>query len=132
MIDFDPSTHPTKMHVAVATMGKRPYLVRAAHGKGTFWLCLAWDYPAARREGEEFPSFRRFRLDFWKTLLAGLVDSIPGRMRVTGEGRDYVNWAVYPDGTLYLLNTDCVASRSVRVNGSEVTLSPKEMKEVRP
>ena len=39
---------------------------------------------------------------------------------------------VYPDGTLYLLNTDCVGPRSVRVNGSELTLSPKEMKEVRP
>lgn len=118
--------------VAVATMGKKPYLVRAAHGKGAFWLCLAWDYPAARREREEFPSFRGFRLDFWKTLIAGVVDSLPRRHRVTGKDCDYINWAVYPDGTLYLLNTDCVGSRSVCVNGSEMTLSPKEMKEVRP
>ena len=54
--------------------------------------------------------------------------------------RMYLDWPhkgtaclfVYPDGTLYLLNTDCVGSRSVCVNGSDVTLSPKEMKEVRP
>ena len=116
--------------VAVATMGKRPYLVRAAHGKGAFWLCLAWDYPAARREGEEFPSFRRFRLDFWRTLLAGLVDSIPGRMQVTGAGRDYVNWAVYPDGTLYLLNADCVEPRTVFAGGRATTLAPKEVKTI--
>ena len=114
----------------VASMGKKPYLVKAPFGKGAFWLCLAWDYPAARREVEEFPSYRRFRMDFWRTLLTGLVDSVRP-FRVTGDV-DYVNWAVYPDGTLYLLNTDCVGSRSVRVNGSEVTLSPKEMKEVRP
>ena len=116
---------------AVATLGKRPYLVRAAHGKGAFWLCLAWDYPAARREREEFPSFRPLRLDFWKTLLAGLVDSLPGR-RVTGADSDYVNWAVYPDGTVYLLNTDCVGSRTVKLGGETVTLAPKELATVRP
>ena len=118
--------------VAVATMGKKPYLVRAAHGKGAFWLCLAWDYPAARRESEEFPSYRRFRMDFWRTLLTGLVDSVRP-LRVTGEV-DYVNWAVYPDGTLYLLNTDCVGPRTVAVGGlpAPITLNPKEMKEVRP
>ena len=77
-------------------------------------------------------SFRGFRLDFWKTLIAGVVDSLPRQHRVTGKDCDYINWAVYPDGTLYLLNTDCVGSRSVCVNGSEMTLSPKEMKEVRP
>ena len=114
----------------VASMGKKPYLVKAPFGKGAFWLCLAWDYPAARREVEEFPSYRRFRMDFWRTLLTGLVDSVRP-LRVTGEV-DYVNWAVYPDGTIYLLNVDCVGPRSVCVNGNEVTLSPKEMKEVRP
>jgi hypothetical protein len=62
--------------------------------------------------------------------LTGLVDSVRP-FRVTGDV-DYVNWAVYPDGTIYLLNVDCVGSRSVCVNGNEVTLSPKEMKEVRP
>ena len=49
----------------VASMGKKPYLVKAPFGKGAFWLCLAWDYPAARREVEEFPSYRRFRMDFF-------------------------------------------------------------------
>ena len=116
----------------VASMGKKPYLVRAACGKGAFWLCLAWDYPAARREREEFPSFRRFRLDFWKTLLVGLVDSLPGRMQVTGPEKSYVNWAAYPDGTVYLLNTDCVSSRSVGINGKGcIDLAPKELKELK-
>ena len=30
----------------------------------------------------DFPSFRNFRLDFWKTLLAGLVDALPRARRV--------------------------------------------------
>lgn len=116
---------------AVATMGRKPYLVRAAHGKGAYWLCLAWDYPAARREREEFPSFRPFRLDFWRTLLAGLADEAAAAalpIRVEGPGAAYVNWAVYPDGTAYLLNTDCVSPRTVRVNGVETTLAQKEVK----
>lgn len=111
----------------VASMGKKPYLVKAPCGNGAFWLCLAWDYPAARRESEEVPSFRRFRMDFWRTLLAGLVDSVQ-TCRVTGEV-DYVNWAVYPNGTIYLLNTDCVGPRTVCVGGSgeRVRLEPKEV-----
>ena len=116
----------------VASMGRRPFLVRAACGRGAFWLCLAWDYPAARREREDFPSFRNFRLDFWKTLLAGLVDALPRARRVSGRDRDYVNWAVYPDGTLYLLNTDCVGPRAVTVDGRETTLAPKELKTILP
>ena len=140
--DAYPAHLSTKLRVAdaelagnvavVATMGKKPYLVRADHGKGAFWLCLAWDYPAARREGEEFPSFRRFRIDFWKTLLAGLVDALPRQHCVTGKDRDYVNWAVYPDGTLYLLNTDCVGPRTVAVDGRATTLAPKELKTILP
>ena len=47
---------------------------------------------------------------------------------MTGKGRDYVNWAVYPDGTLYLLNTDCVEPRTILVNGHAATLAPKELK----
>ncbi len=115
----------------VATLGKKPYLVKAKCGEGAIWLCLAWDYPGARREAEEFPSFRSgFRLEFWKTLLAGLVDSLPCRVSVEGEDARYINWSVYPDGTAYLLNTDCVGSRSVLVNGEKITLSPKEMRSV--
>ena len=41
---------------------------------------------AARREREEFPSFRSFRLDFWKTLLVGMVDSLP-RSRRHADGQ---------------------------------------------
>ena len=118
---------------AVATMGKKPYLVRAAHGRGAFWLCLAWDYPAARREGEEFPSFRAsFRLDFWKTLLAGMADSVAPGLAVSGPDAAYVNWAVYPDGTMYMLNTDCVGPRQAFVDGEtqEIRLGPKELRRI--
>ena len=115
----------------LATMGRKPYLVKARHGKGAFYLVLAWDYPAARREREEFPSHRRFRLEFWETLLTGLVDEAQPE-RVTGPGADYVNWALYPDGTVYLLNTDCTASRSVEFRGATRVLAPKELLIVRP
>lgn len=137
-----PAHLPVKLRIAdaelggnvsvVATLGKSPYLVKAEHGKGAFWLCLSWDYPAARRELEDTPSFRNFRLDFWKTLLAGLVDGAQTRRIVTGGDRAYVNWAVYPDGTAYLLNTDCVGERTVEVEGvGAVTLAPKELKTIR-
>ena len=139
--DAYPAHLSTKLRVAdvkldekvevVATLGRKPYLVKAPCGKGAFWLCLAWDYPAARREREEFPSFRRFRMDFWRTLLTGLVDSTR-TLRVTGADAAYVNWSVYPDGTLYLLNTDSVSPRTVVVDGRETVLSPKELKEIRP
>lgn len=112
---------------AVATMGKKPYLVKAKHGKGAYWLVLAWDYPAARREREEFPSYRAFRLDFWKTLATGLVDAAV-TARPEGADAPYVNAAVYPDGTGYLLNTDCVSPRTVRFRGKTVTLAPKELR----
>lgn len=115
---------------AVATMGKKPYLVKAKFGKGAFWLCLAWDYPAARREREEFPSFRSFRLDFWKTLATGLVDAVQPE-RIAGADAPYVNWAVYPDGTAYLLNTDCVSPRTVEFRGKRLVLQPMELKEVK-
>ena len=137
-----PAHLPAKLRVAgatldegvevVASMGAKPYLVKAPCGKGAFWLCLAWDYPAARRELEEFPSYRRFRLDFWKTLLTGLADSVRTVRDVSGDV-EYVNWAVYPDGTLYLLNTDCTQPRFVTVDGSAqpIELAPKEVKAVR-
>lgn len=116
----------------VATIGRRPYLVRAQYGKGAFWLCLAWDWPAATREGEDFPSFRRFRLDFWRTLLAGLADSIERKHSIDGKDRDYINWAQYPDGTLYLLNTDCTKPRTISIDGRETALQPKEVLEIKP
>jgi len=112
----------------VATMGKKPYLVKANCGKGAFWMCLAWDYPAARREAEEFPSFRAFRLEFWKTLCRGLVrESQP--FLLGGEDAKYINWSIYKD-RIYLLNTDCVSPRKVKLNGVELELAPKELKEI--
>ena len=112
----------------VATMGKKPYLVKANCGKGAFWMSLAWDYPAARREAEEFPSFRAFRLEFWKTLCRGLVrESQP--FLLGGEDADYINWSIYKD-RIYLLNTDCVSPRKVKLNGVELELAPKELKEI--
>ena len=112
----------------VATMGKKPYLVKANCGKGAFWMCLAWDYPAARREAEEFPSFRAFRLEFWKTLCRGLVRECQPFL-LGGEDADYINWSIYKD-RIYLLNTDCVSPRKVKLNGVELELAPKELKEI--
>lgn len=114
---------------AVATLGKKPYLVKVRHGKGAFWLCLAWDYPAARREGEEFPSFRSgFRLDFWKTLLVGVLGGVQGE-RIAGADADYVNWSEYAD-RFYFLNTDCVSPRTITFRGKSLTLQPGELREV--
>lgn len=122
-VELDPSVR------VVASMGKKPYLVRSPHGKGSFWLCLAWDYPAARRAREEFPSHRPFRIEFWRTLLAGLADARAGEMP-TGPDRAYINWAEYPD-RVYLLNTDCVSPRSVMFRGETLVFAPKELKEIR-
>lgn len=114
---------------AVATLGKKPYLVKVRHGKGTYWLCLAWDYPAARREMEEFPSYRAgFRLAFWKTLLMGVLGGVQGE-HVAGPDRDYINWSVYGDRA-YLLNTDCVSPRTVIFRGQSLTLAPGELREI--
>ena len=67
-----------------------------------------------------------------KTRLAGLRHRafavLPRPLRVEGPDRDYVHWAVYPDGTAYLLNTDCVSERTVSINGAPTTFAPKEMK----
>ena len=112
----------------LATMGKAPYLVRVRHGKGYFYLVLAWDYPAARREFEDYPSYRNLRLDFWKTLLVGLVRQVQP-YSVEGEGAPYINWAVWPD-RVYLLNTDCVSPRTIRFGGRELRFEPKELKEI--
>lgn len=113
----------------LATMGKSPYLVRAPYGKGSFYLALPWAYPAARCEQEDYPSFRNLRLDFWKTLLKGLVQR-EQPYQVTGEGAPYVNWAVWPD-RVYLLNTDCVSERTIKFNGQTLHFQPKEMKEIK-
>lgn len=114
---------------AVATLGKTPYLVKVRHGKGAFWLCLAWDYPAARREGEEFPSTRAgFRLDFWKTLLVGVLGGVQGE-RIAGADAAYVNWSEYGD-RFYFLNTDCVLPRTITFRGQTLTFQPGELKEV--
>ncbi len=132
-----PAHLPAKLRVAdvacgdnvevVATLGPKPYLVKAKCGTGAFWLCLAWDYPAARREGEEFPSFRPFRLAFWQTLLTGLVaekSHVCSRFRVTGPDRAYFNWAIYGD-TVFVLNVDCVSARTLTVDGKCQMIPPK-------
>ena len=113
----------------IATMGKKPYLVKANHGKGAFWLCLAWDYPAARREREEFPSFRPLRLEFWKTLVAGIVDGVQDN-RVEGPDKDYICWSAYKE-KFYFLNMDCVSSRKFTFKGKEYVLEPKGFLELK-
>ena len=113
----------------VATMGKKPYLVKANYGKGAFWLSLAWDYPAARREREEFPSFRPLRLEFWKTLVAGIVDAAQ-EFRIEGADKDYICWSVYKE-KFYFLNMDCVSSRKFTFMGKEYILEPKGILELK-
>ena len=113
----------------LASLGRKPYLVRARHGKGAFLLALAWDYPAARREREEFPSFRAgFRLDFWKTLLTGVARGVQEDC-VVGDDAAYVNWAAYDD-RWYFLNADCVRPRTITFRGERLTLAPGELKEI--
>ena len=106
----------------------KPYFVRSPHGKGNFFLLLDWDFPAQVRSTADSPHPANPRLELWKALLAGLVDALPRPLRVEGPDRDYVHWAVYPDGTAYLLNTDCVSERTVSINGAPTTFAPKEMK----
>ena len=112
----------------VATFAGKPYLVRVPHGKGAYWLSLDWDFQAKERSCADTPYPPNPRLELWRTLLAGLVDALPRPLRVEGPDRDYVHWAVYPDGTAYLLNTDCVSERTVSINGAPTTFAPKEMK----
>ena len=50
---------------------------------------------------------------------------------IDGSDSKYVNWAIYPDGTTYYLNTDCVKSRTIYVDGKPMTLAPKEMKQLK-
>ena len=47
---------------------------------------------------------------------------------IDGPDSKYINWAVYPDGTTYFLNTDCVKSRTISVDGKPMALAPKEMR----
>ena len=112
----------------LATMGRVPYLVKAKVGKGAMWLSLAWHYPADRVDGEDYPSYRNVRLEFWKTLLTGLVNDASDH-RLSGPGRGYVNWAVYGQ-TAYLLNTDCISPRTVTFRGQELALHPKELRAI--
>ena len=65
-------------------------------------------------------------------VCAHLARQVAGTQRVTGDDAVYIQWATYPDGTTYLLNTDCVAPRTVRFDGRELAFAPKELKEVKP
>ena len=112
----------------MATFAGWPYLVKVPHGKGAYWLSLDWDYQAKERSCADTAYPANPRLDIWRTLLGGLVDSIPRKIKVDGPGDKYIHWALYPDGTAFLLNTDCVTNRTVNVNGKATTFAPKEMK----
>ncbi len=108
----------------------KPYVVRAPHGKGNFWLLLDWDFPAQIRSTADADCPPNPRLDLWRRLLGRLVYGLTPANMVDGPDSKYVNWATYPDGTTYFLNTDCVKSRTITVNGKPLTLAPKEMKTV--
>lgn len=109
---------------AVVSIGKKPYLVKVRHGKGAFWVCLAWDYPGARDGGRT----AELRIGLWKTLLAGVLGGVQSE-RIGGPDKDYVNWSIYGD-RFYFLNTDCVSRRTVKFRGTTFTLEPGEVKEV--
>ena len=103
----------------LATMGKRPLLVRKrVAGKGWVYVNLAWGYPGNRND----------KSDFHLAVCDALAREVAGTTRVQGPDARYVNWSVYPDGTTYLLNTDCVSRRTVSVDGKSLTFEPKEMK----
>ena len=112
----------------VESLDDRPLVVKAPCGKGAFYLYLAWDFPAQIRSCADTPYPENKSLDLWRKLLAGLVGSLKRPVDVRGDGTSYVNWAVYPDGTAYFLNTDCVKERTVEINGVPTVFAPKEMK----
>ena len=103
----------------LATMGKRPLLVRKrVAGKGLVYVNLAWGYPGSRND----------KADFHLAVCDALAREVAGTTRVQGPDARYVNWSVYPDGTAYFINTDCVSRRIVSVDGEPVMFEPKEMK----
>ncbi len=110
----------------------KPYVVRAPHGKGNFWLMLDWDFPAKERSCADTPYPPNPRLDLWLRMLGRLFLGTPRAVKmIDGPDAKYVNWATYPDGTTYYLNTDCVKSRTIYVDGKPMTLAPKEMKQLK-
>ena len=106
----------------------RPYVVRAPHGKGNFWLLLDWDFPAKVRSTIDSPHPANPRLDLWLRMIGRLFLCRPQAIQMDGPDSKYIHWAAYPDGTTFLLNTDCATNRTVIVNGKEMTFAPKEMK----
>ncbi len=110
----------------------RPYFVRAPHGKGNFFLLLDWDFPAQVRSTADSPHPANPRLDLWLRIVGRLFLCTPRAVKmIDGSDSKYVNWAIYPDGTTYYLNTDCVKSRTIYVDGKPMTLAPKEMKQLK-
>ena len=110
----------------------RPYLVRAPHGKGCFWLLLDWDFPAQVRSTADSDPPPNPRLDLWLRLVGRLFLCRPQAVALDGPDSRYIHWAAYPDGTVYLLNTDCVARRTVTIDGRPTAFEPKEMKILPP
>ena len=114
--------------VVEKTLEGRPYLVRAPHGKGNFFLLLDWDFPAKVRSATDSEPPPNPRLDLWIRTIGRLFLCRPQAIQMDGPDSKYIHWAAYPDGTIYLLNTDCVAPRTVTIDGKPTTFAPKEMK----
>ncbi len=110
------------------TLGGRPYLVRAPHGKGEYVLLLDWDFPAKVRSTADSEPPPNPRLDLWIRTIGRLFLGRKQAIGMDGPDSKYIHWAAYPDGTIYLLNTDCVAPRTVTIDGEPATFAPKEMK----
>lgn len=106
----------------LATMGKRPLLIRKrVMDAGWVYVNLAWGYPGKRND----------KADFHLAVCDRLARAAQGTHRLAGTDAAYINWSVYPDGTVYLLNTDCVSCRTVEFDGKTLTFQPKEMKELK-
>ena len=103
----------------------------APRGKGNFWLMLDWDFPANVRSTADSPHPANPRLDLWLRIVGRLFLCTPRAVKmIDGSDSKYINWAVYPDGTTYYLNTDCVKSRTIYIDGKPMPLAPKEMKRI--
>ena len=98
-----------------------PLALEYASGKGSVRLLTPWLYP-----GLNTPESRLF-IDQARTLL----ERTPRAATLSGDDRDAISYAVYGE-TVYLLNIDCVAPRSVTLHhhgrDESLTFAPCEMK----
>ena len=90
-------------------------------GKGTVSLLTPWRYPSL-----DTPESRLYLAHVRK-----LLEETPRTATLSGEDRSAISYAIY-GSTVYLLNVDCVAPRSVTLHhhgrAEPLTFAPCEMK----